>query len=208
MFLGIPQRTLRLWFDGNTPLLKPSGEVHGFPLLSFADAVEAHALHLLRSHHHVPMQSIKRAVERLPRYTSVKRPLLSDDLRVLDKDILLERRAHGKQPRHIVNLSQDGQLVIEHVADIFSKRVLRDSSGKVISIFPWRYWNEDEESKPVEIDPEVMSGRLVILATRIPVTMIQNRKLRGQTTQSIADDYSISLERVEKALRHIDTKAA
>ena len=76
------------------------------------------------------------------------------------------------------------------------------------AIFPWRFWERDNESTPVKIDPEVMSGRLVITGTRIPVRMIVDRIKRGQTATYLANDYRIPVESIEKALKHLDKKAA
>ena len=208
LFLGIPQRTLAEWFSSPGGLLRASVSGRGGQLLSFIDTVEAYAIFLLRSHHHLTMQSIRRALIELPLHTKEKHPLVSENLKVFEDFLLYDRPADGTNARHVINLSENGQLVIPHVVDIFASRVHRNSDGKTVAMFPWRFWENDQDSKPVQLDPAVMSGRLVLTGTRIPVRMILDRHQRGQSAGQIADDYGLPVESVEKALQHIDKKAA
>ena len=207
-FLGIRPRTLRFWLSGSAPNLQASGSVGNLPLLSFNDAAEAYALFLLRSHYGLSMQSLRRALSNLPKYTKSKRPLIADNLRVLADSLILDVLPRDKSNHHVVDLTHGSQLVIPHVADIFASRVLRDSAKRIEVLFPWRDWSTDTKSRPVQIDPSVMSGRPVISGTRIPVAMIQDRARRGQSAEYIANDYGLTVESVTKALQHFDTKAA
>jgi uncharacterized protein (DUF433 family) len=206
LFLGISRFTLWDWFCGPDSLITPSGSVGELPLLSFRDTAEAYAVFMLRVHHRFSMQSIRRNLENLPKYTRAKRPLISEHLKVLEKRLLIERARRGKSDRHHIDVD-GGQMVFNEVADIFANRVITDRDGRVRTIHPWRYWRQDHESKPVEIDAEVMSGRLVITGTRIPVSVIRARSL-SETVEYIADDYSIPIDSVKKALKHVDKKAA
>ena len=205
-FLGVSRFTLWEWFSGDDPLLRSSGCVGDLPLLSFQDVAEAYAIYLLRVHHNLSMQSIKANVRNLHRFTKARRPLISENLKVLENSLLLERTRRGKVDRHHIDL-KDGQLVINEVVDIFANRVLTSPAGHITTIYPWRYWERDRESKPVEIDPEVMSGRLVITGTRIPVSIIESRS-RTESIADIAADYSLPVDSVKKALMHVDKKAA
>jgi uncharacterized protein (DUF433 family) len=207
--LGIAPRTLRDWFLGRDQILTASGKVGELPLLSFADAVEAYALYLLRTEHHFSMQQIKRAIANLPKYTRAKHPLISENLKVFRAHLLLERPARGERERQYVDLSTNaGQLAIPDVVDVFAKRVLRGPSGRTIVIRPWRRWASDQESAPVEIDPEVMSGRLVVTGTRIPVSIIAARAAANEPLESIAKSYRLPISSIEKSLVHVDQKAA
>lgn len=207
--LGISAPTLWEWFSGSVSVLKASGSVGNLPLLSFQDVVEAYAVYLLRSQHNLSMQSIRRALRKLPTYTQAKHPLISENLKVFEDDLLLDCKARGKFGRHVINLSRDGQLVINHVVDIFADRVLKDFGGRVINLYPWREWKDDKHSRPVEVNPSVLSGRLVITGTRIPVSVVAGRSKR-ESADEIASDYGIPVDLVEKALVHfgIRKKAA
>jgi uncharacterized protein (DUF433 family) len=207
-FLGIPSRTLWEWFMGEHWILKPSGHVGNLPLLSFTDTVEAWVIYLLRAQHHLSMQSIRRAMRNLPKYTRVKNPLVTDNLRVVEDDLLLNLPARGKRDRELINLTRDGQLEMTPIVDVFAKRVIRDANGRAASIFPWRFWSEDPDSKPVQITPDVMSGRLVVSGTRIPVALLAGIRREGKSVEFIASDYDLPLRTVQQALEHIDKKAA
>ena len=154
------------------------------------------------------MQSIRDQLRALPRHTHA-RHAISENIKVFRDRLLLERPQRGKRDRQIVDLSKSGnQLAIPDIVDVFSERVLRSSSGQMLAIFPWRHWRTDQASMPVQVDPEVMSGRLVITGTRIPVRMVYDRVRRGQTAAAIADDYGLSEDNINKALLHLDKKAA
>lgn len=105
--------------------------------------------------------------------------------------------------REFVDLSHSRQLAIPEVVDVLGRRVLIDSKGSPYRIYPWRFLLKDD-SRPVSLDPDVLSGRLVITGTRIPVRVILGRKLEGESAQHIADDYDIDLAAVQKALEHVE----
>ena len=48
---------------------------------------------------------------------------------------------------------------MSEVADLFGERIVK---GKFI--FPWRFAATDHESRPVSMNPNIMSGRLVVTA--------------------------------------------
>jgi uncharacterized protein (DUF433 family) len=56
------------------------------------------------------------------------------------------------------------------------------------------------------MNPNIMSGRLVVAGTRIPVNTLLGSKRAGETIEQIADDYSLDPEVVEKALIHIGVR--
>lgn len=115
------------------------------------------------------------------------------------KDLVYDKPARGATPRTVTSLGQKpGQQIVEDVVDMFGERIV---AGQYI--FPWRYASTDHESRPVSMNPNIMSGRLVILNTRIPVSVLLGGKRAGQTTAEIANDYGLDREIVEKALIHI-----
>lgn len=206
LFLGVSRFTLWDWFSGPDPLLKPSGHIGHLPLLSFQDVAEAYAIYMLRVHHRLSMQTIRRNLKNLTKYTNAKHPLVSEHLKVLERRILLERAKKGPSLRHHIDLDS-GQLVMNEVVDIFANRVNTTATGRVTTIYPWRFWREDRDSKPVEIDAEIMSGRLVITGTRIPVSAVVDRH-KIESADSIADDYGIPVDSVTKAILHVEKQAA
>lgn len=53
------------------------------------------------------------------------------------------------------------------------------------------------------MNPEIMSGRLVVIGTRIPVGVILESKRSGESNVEIARDYGLNPDTIEKALIHI-----
>jgi len=131
-------------------------------------------------------------------------PLLTAHVRRFLKHIILTKPARGKLPRRDIDLSHHRQLTIPQVVDLFATRI-QGVGADVTKLYPWRYWIPGKrEETPVTIDPEIMSGRLVITGTRIPVQVLLSRKNAGESVQRIANDYDLSAETVNLALSHIE----
>jgi uncharacterized protein (DUF433 family) len=118
------------------------------------------------------------------------------------RDLVYDKPARANRPRTVTSLGlKPGQAVIEEVANLFAERI---ESGKFI--FPWRYAATDHLSRPVSMNPRIMSGRLVVIGTRIPVSVLWGRKRAGAKVDEIAGDYGLDREIVRQALAHIDIR--
>jgi uncharacterized protein (DUF433 family) len=53
------------------------------------------------------------------------------------------------------------------------------------------------------MNPEIMSGRLVVIGTRIPVSVLSEEKRAGNSIAEIARDFGLERDIVEKALTHV-----
>jgi uncharacterized protein (DUF433 family) len=56
------------------------------------------------------------------------------------------------------------------------------------------------------MNPAIMSGRLVVVGTRIPVNTLLGYRYAGKSVEQIANDYSLDPEVVEKALIHLGVR--
>jgi uncharacterized protein (DUF433 family) len=198
-FLAINTRTLFSWYEGEEPVLKASGMVGSFHLLSYRDLEEAYRVYLLRERHQFSLQFLRRSMQNARRMFRSKHPLQRADA-VLEclKDLVYDKPARGENPRTITSLGhKPGQQFVREVVDLYAERIV---DGEFI--YPWRYAATDRESKPVSMNPRIMSGRLVIRGTRIPVNAIWEQKRAGFSVKEIAKDYSLAPELVEKALVH------
>lgn len=205
LFLQIPERTLRAWFAGKNPILTPAAMVGSFPILSFRDLVDAHILHAARVHHNVPMARIRAALELTAKEGS-RYPLQDENLRIFARYLVRIEPGRGRRKRAVLNLST-GQTGIPQVIDLYTKRIVKDEHGSPIAIHPWRDWQTDSRSRPVSISPDVMSGRLVVRGTRIPVTILAVES-RSKSPEILARKFRISPKVVREALRHFENKAA
>lgn len=204
-YLAVPQRTMQYWFSKRVGMLEASGSYFGdIALLSFIDLAEAYVLEVLRSVYEFNLATLRNIVVNAKKETNLEHPLIEADLRVLFKKIILAKPAHGGRPRQMIDLGKVQQLVIPELVDLLGQRILVDRKRIPYRIYPWRLLSTERESRPVSMSPDVLSGRLVVTGTRVPVRVLLGQKLSGKSPGQIATDYHLSLEIVQKALAHIE----
>jgi uncharacterized protein (DUF433 family) len=199
-FLAVNERTLFSWYEGEDPILKASSTQGSVHLLSYRDLEEAYRLYLLRKKFDFPLQFLRKSMRNAREMFGSQHPLQrADAVKKCWKDLVYDKPARGKAPRTITSLGkQPGQQLVDEVVDLFSERIV---AGQFI--FPWRFAATDHESRPVSMNPNIMSGRLVIAGTRIPVTALMESKRAGTNTNEIARDYDLDPDIVHQALTHI-----
>lgn len=198
-FLAISTRTLFSWYEGDDPILKASGACGPIHLLSYRDLEEAYRVYLLREKFHFPLQFLRKSMLNARSMFRSHHPLQRvDAVKECLKDLIYDKPARGDKPRTVTSLGQNpGQQFVKEVADLFAERIEPEHF-----IFPWRFAATDP-SRPVSMNPNIMSGRLVVRGTRIPVSALLESKRSGAKIHEIARDYDLDLEIVEKALIHI-----
>jgi uncharacterized protein (DUF433 family) len=199
-FLAIRERTLFSWYEGADPILKSSGMYGSIHLLSYRDLEEAYRLYLLRERFGFSLQFLRRSMRNARKMFRTRHPLQrADAIKECLQDLVYDKPARGTRPRTITSLGQKpGQQLVKEVADLFSERIV---AGEFI--FPWRYAAIDKDSRPVSMNPRIMSGRLVVTGTRIPVLTLLGRKRSGEKVEEIARDYGLDPDAVDKAITHI-----
>jgi len=202
-FLAMNSRTMLSWYEGSEPILKASGLSGSIHLLSYRDIEEAYRVYLLRERFHFSLQFLKKSMFNARRMFNSQHPLQrADAVKECLNDLVYDKPARGQSPRTITSLGKHpGQQKIEEVVDMFSERI---EPGEFI--YPWRFASTDHESRPVSMNPNIMSGRLVIFGTRVPVNTLLGYNRSGKTVEQIANDYSLNPEVVEKALIHLGVR--
>jgi uncharacterized protein (DUF433 family) len=206
-YLGFDTWMLFDWYSGPDPVLKPSGYYSGGPmaLLSFEDIEEAYKLYMLRTKFGYSMQYLRKALADARQKSKSDHPLI--DHKIVAFTYLALYCREGRKGETVVALGpKQMSLYIAEVVDTWGKRIIADRKGRTRQIFPWRYAHDDDRSRPVSLDPDVLSGRLVVTGTRIPVRVLKSRRDSGDSVEAIAKDYGISAGTVEKALIHFDPK--
>jgi len=200
---ALSERTLFSWYEGREPILKPSGQSGAIHLLSYRDIEEAYRLFLLRERFDFTMQFLRESMRNARRMFRSQHPLQrADAIKECLKDLVYDRPARGKTPRTVTSLGQKpGQQLVTEVVDMFAERIVPGNF-----IFPWRFAATDHISRPVSMNPNIMSGRLVVTGTRIPVAVLSGRKRAGESALEIAEDYGLDQSVVEKALTHIGVR--
>jgi len=199
-FLAIRRRTLFSWYEGDDPILKASAMCGSIHLLSYRDLEEAYRVYLLRERFHFSLQFLRRSMRNARRMFRSQHPLQrADAIKECLKDLVYDQPARGGRPRTVTSLGQrPGQQLVKEVADLFAERIVPDRF-----IFPWRFAATDHCSRPVSMNPHIMSGRLVVTGTRIPVKVLWGRRRAGDKVEEIAKDYDLDPSTVQKALTHV-----
>lgn len=199
-FLAMSPNTLFEWYSGDNPILRPSAFVRNIALLSFRDLEEVYKIYLLRSKHQKSLQYLRKAMQDARQKTGSEHPLLDHEIEVMER-LALIIPGHGRRKRRAIVLGDDS--VPDYIPEVVKAWGVRISKDRD-EILPWRFAADDDRSTPVSMNPEVMSGRLVLTGTRIPLSMIWGRKLAGERIEDVARDYRIDPIQVRQALAHID----
>lgn len=198
------RRTLHRWIS-EKPLWNVAGANYAVPLLSFRDVAQVYYVEIIRSYFHLSMKKAREVLALARKESRAEYPLLNRNIRLFFRHIILTKPARGNQPRRDIDLSQHRQLGISTVIDMFATRIQRDKKGEGARLYPWRYWQPGiDEATPVTIDPEVMSGRLVVTGTRIPVQVIWSRKASGESVPRLANDYGLTQKAINLAISHVE----
>jgi uncharacterized protein (DUF433 family) len=202
LYLRLPVSTIRAWAFGQTYRTtvgerKPPGLFRIAkakpPTLSFWNLVEVYLLASIRRFHKVPMQQVRPALRYLERELGLTRPLLQKQLLTDGVSLFVE---HLSQ---VINISQEGQVVLRELIEGSLKRIDRDMEGFPVRMSPWR--RDYREAREVEIDPHRAFGRLVVAGTGIPTEIIAERFEAGESIGALATDYRIQPAQIEAALR-------
>ena len=199
-FLAMTSARLFDWYASDNPILVASGHLGNVLLLSFRDLEEAYKVFLLRSKHSKSLQYLRRAMSDARDKTGSTHPLLTHEIDVMDRLALIVP-GRGKRQRRAITLGDPN--VPDYFPEVVRAWGVRISKTRD-EIFPWRYASDDDSSMPVSLNPEVMSGRLVLRGTRIPVNILWGRMKLGEKIKDIAEDYRIDAAQVRQALTHID----
>ena len=200
-YLGVPASTLRVWAVGQTYPTRREGPKLARPLfpiarkkpptLSFWNLVELYLLASIRRRHGVPLQSVRRALRYVEQQMQEPRPLITQAFLTDGKDLFIERYTQ------LVNVSETGQLSLLLARCL--QRIEADPEGFATRLYPW--YLQPDEPRVVEIDPRRAFGRLVLAGTGIPTESIAERFRAGESTGSLVEDYRLTQDQVEAAIR-------
>lgn len=201
---GLVTETLRSWVRGRKyplsggatgefkPLIEPPDPEDG--RMSFTNLVEAHVLYALRSYHLLTIKSIREALDYAECEFQISHLLAHTDLRAGAGDLFMER--YGQ----LVNLSQSGQLGMRRVLADCLQRLVHDDTGLPVRFYPLMPNNAGQQD--VMIDPTVAFGKPVWSRVGVRVVTLADRIDAGETVGTVASDYGLQEEEVEKAVAY------
>jgi uncharacterized protein (DUF433 family) len=203
-YVRIPASTLVSWTHGQDyrtkqgihrtfePLIDLADPNNKF--LSFYNLVEAH---MLRSttEQGVPLKNVRKALEYIRETIPGKHPLLMHDFQVSGKEVFIQHLGNT------VNATRYGQLAMRRILEKYLKRIVRDTRGLPLRVFPIN-------SKRLVIDPQFSSGKPIVKGSGIVASVLWGRNKTGETIPEIAKDYGLTRLEVKEAIEDYDWKVA
>jgi uncharacterized protein (DUF433 family) len=207
-YLGLPESTIRSWFEGmpytlhgEVKWMKPVLTSTAKNMLSFYDIASAHVLMAFKAKGASPNEIREIMSELEKEYPGQRYPLLGRDFHLFGKDVIL--KTAGK----LLNLSKSRQMGLRKVMERFLLRFEFDAKLMPLRFSPLRTSRERGKGFIV-IDPDFAFGRPVIRGTAIPAEIIANRREAGESEARLAKDYRITPRAVKEAVKHFPQRRA
>lgn len=204
-YLDVPPSTLRAWCRGQKGLRKgkpswfePVIELDGDPSqgLSFLNLIEAHVLAAIRRAHGVPLPRVRDALKYVSEKLGIDRPLAHADFQTDGVSLFVEELGR------LVNVSSDGQIAMADMLRAYLQRIVRDPRGAPIKLFPFVGTNKRAGAPaPIEVDPEIASGRPVLRGRAVPTAVLADRFKAGDRLADLAADFDVGTDLIEDAIR-------
>jgi uncharacterized protein (DUF433 family) len=206
-YLGLPESTIRSWFEGmvsgtqpNIKFFKPILSPAAPNLLSFFDISSAHVLMALHKKT-ISTTKIREIVRELEKESPNDRyPLLGKRFLLIGKQVIINKA--GKT----LNLSRHRQLELRQIIETFLSRLELDKSKMPVRFSPIRAWGGRGTKKFIVIDPTLSAGRPVIKGTGIAAEVISKRKASGESVARLAKDYRLSRRAIEEAIKYFPSQ--
>jgi uncharacterized protein (DUF433 family) len=203
-YLRLPVATFRSWAVGR-PYQRSDGRQFsgpiltlpdsGRPALSFVNLVEAHVLAAIRRRYQIPFLKVRSAVQFLRSRLNTKHPLADHEFTTDGISLFIDHLGD------FINVTQEGQLAIRQLLQIYLRRIERDPQGIPVKLFPFTRELETDEPRAVVIDPRVSFGRPVLAGTGIATVIVAERYKAGESVEDLAVDYGRERADIEEAVR-------
>jgi uncharacterized protein (DUF433 family) len=201
----VPAATLRYWVVGRKGLDKDGTERLPKPLihidrgrlrfLSFTNLVEAHVLASMRRKHEISMPEVRKALSFVEAELGIKNPLAKADFRTKGKRLFIEKMSK------LIDVTT-GEEVAEGLDAGFDR--IRYENGLALRFFPYVRGDGEldlDQPKNIEMDSRIAFGRPVIVGTGVPVDEVNQRFEAGDSALTLADEFGVSPDLVEEAIR-------
>jgi uncharacterized protein (DUF433 family)/DNA-binding transcriptional MerR regulator len=213
--IGVRGQKLRRWRQGYTfgqkgvsrPLFGDDyPELARRRILTLADLVELKLISLFRDAG-VSMRKIRRVAEWAAEKYSTNHPFAMKQFKTDGKRIFVEmeereeRERAGRKPRRHHQEAPEGQVVFDAIAVPFFKRL--DYAGEEVQ----RYWPLGKD-KRVVLDATRSFGKPIDHEFGVPTLVLYSAFRAGESIESVADWYDVSVEAVEAAIEYEQSLAA
>ena len=203
-YLRLPTATLRGWAIGR-PYPRSDGLQYSEPVLSlpdlnrpvlsFINLVEAHVLGAIRRRYRIPFHKVRSAVVFLKERLRSKHPLADYEFTTDRISLFIDHLGR------FINVTEEGQLAIRELLEVYLRRIERDPHGIPIRLYPFTRDPEADEPRAVVIDPRISFGRPVLAGTGIATVIVAERFNAGESMEDLAVDYGRGRSDIEEAIR-------
>ncbi len=214
--LALPAATVRAWCFGHDYRHKADGSPKRFRpvidpadpgqrLLSFINLCELHLLAVIRRHHKVKLPRVRAALDYVAKELGVAHPLASKRFMTNGVSLFVEHAGH------LLDVSQRGQQALRADFERALQRIEYDRrTGMPLLLYPYTRPVADggEAPRAVLVDPARSFGRPVLASALVRTEVIGQRFAAGDSIAEMADDYGVSAQDIEEALRFEQRHAA
>lgn len=207
--LALPAATVRAWCFGHDYKHKADGSVKVFKpviepadagqrLLSFVNLCELHLLAVIRRHHKVSLPKVRTALDYLSEELDVAHALASKRFMTNGVSLFVE---HAGQ---LLDVSQRGQQAMRADFERALSRIEFDHrTDAPVLLYPYTRPATGGADAPraVLVDPTRSFGRPVLAKGLVRTEVIGQRFTAGDSIAEMADDYGVSVQDIEEALR-------
>jgi len=203
--LGIPASTIGAWVRGQRyrrkddtgffePVIKRPDPDD--TRLSFKNLIEAHVLRSLRTEHDVSLDAVREALRIAEERHGIDRLLIHADLKTSAGELFLD------EYERLVTLSRAEQLVIRETFHTFLRRVEYDELNLPRRLSPITAARDEDHVSVISISPYVSFGRPIVSRAGITTGAIRARIDAGESLEHVAEDYGLSRQEIDAALRY------
>lgn len=165
--------------------------------LSFINLMEVVSLAGFREQG-VSTQKLRKALDYVARHMEIDHPLASQRILSEGVELFWEYQERAREEIHIVNIVRGGQKVFSEIVMRYLHEIEwgRDD-------FATRWWPGAGRAKDgqIVVDPLRAFGSPVVVGTGIRTEDVFLRFSAGEPITEIADDYGLTFEQAEAALR-------
>lgn len=207
-YLDIHPVTLSTWLWGRKYPTVTEGEKFFAPLikvadpenelLSFFNLAEIHVLAATRYTHHVSMKAVRSAMDTIQKKFPSAHPLISRDFKTNGIDLFVQSLDET------ANLSKPWQLNFKNIMDMFLAHVVEDEHDLVKKIFPLIAGQPDD--RIISITYGISSSQPVIDGAGVPAWLVHRRYKDGEEPLSIADDFDVPLNKIQRAIDYFEQR--
>jgi uncharacterized protein (DUF433 family) len=203
-YLNMPVSTLRSWcvgqdykVNGETRRFQPLIELDGEQKegLSFLNLVEGHVLAAIRRKHDIPLPKVRAALAFIRARMNSARPLLQRSFQTDGVSLFVDELSS------LVNVTSEGQMEMRELLLAHLHRIERDNAGLPVRLFPFTRSGTQEREAPVQIDPTIAFGRPALRGRSVPTAVLADRFKAGEPMSELANDFGVTVEVIEDAIR-------